>query len=339
MQVLARRADVLAVEPNYVLHSTRVPNDPQFPSLWALRNGSVAGADIHATGAWDLTTGSIANVAAVVDSGVDYTHPDLAPNKWSAPAAFTVTVGGQTITCPAGSHGFNAIAFAQAQPAAAVCNPADDNGHGTHVAGTIGAVGNDGVGVSGVNWTTRIMALKFLDAAGSGSISDAINAIEFAIQVKSYFAGTNGANVRVLSNSYGGDGFSPALFSAVGQANTANMLFVAAAGNAGTNNDAAPFYPASFSVGNVISVAATDEGDGRAGLSFRTIGATSVHLGAPGTNILSTVPGGGYGGKSGTSMATPHVAGAAMLVLSGCALNTAQLRATLFSPTSIPLPH
>ena len=282
-----------------------------------------------------MSTGSTDNVVAVIDTGVDFTHTDLASNMWSAPSAFTVTVAGRAITCPAGSHGFNAMAFQLGQPANVVCSPADDNSHGTHVAGTIGATGDNGLGVAGINWTTRIMALKFLDSSGSGSVVDAINAIDFAIQVKTYFASSKGANVRVLSNSYGGDGYSPAFASAVDRARAADMLFVAAAGNAGTNNDATPFYPASYTTSNVVAVAASGGADERSGYS--NYGATSVDLAAPGDNILSTVPGGGYGLKSGTSMATPHVAGAAALVLSGCNLNTSQLKTAILS-TADPVP-
>src|SRR5262249_16612267 len=129
------------------------------------------GADISATFAWDVSTGSRANVVTVVDTGIDYTHPDLTANVWSAPATFSVNIGGRLIPCPAGSHGFNAINN--------TCDPLDDNNHGSHVSGTIGAVGNNALGVVGVNWTASIMGSKFLDATGSGTTANAINAIEF----------------------------------------------------------------------------------------------------------------------------------------------------------------
>jgi subtilisin family serine protease len=331
LTALRGRGEILDIEPNYIVQTTdTLPNDPSIP--WGLRNpgppgvpGGVPGADIHASQAWDITTGSTSNVVGVVDTGVDYTHPDLAGNVWTAPTPFTVKVAGTTITCPAGSHGFNAIAF--------TCDPMDDNGHGTHTSGTIGAVGNNRTGVVGVNWTTRIMGLKFLDSTGSGLISDAINAIDFAIQTKGFF-GTL-ANVRVLSNSWGSPGATPSsLASEIDKAITADMLFVAAAGNSGSNNDAAPFYPASYKPAgtipdNVVAVAATTESDGLA--SFSNYGAKSVDLGAPGTNIYSTYLGGGYTTLNGTSMATPHVSGAAMLVLSACSLSTTQLKAALLS--------
>jgi hypothetical protein len=257
----------------------------------------------------------------VIDTGVDYNHPDLAANIWSAPSAFSVTIGGQTITCPQGSHGFNAINN--------TCNPLDDNNHGTHVSGTIGAVGNNAQGVVGVNWVTRIMGLKFLSAAGSGTTVDAIDCIEFAIQAKAAFAASGAANVRVLSNSWGGGGFSQALLDQINKANTNDMLFVAAAGNNNSNNDVTPHYPSSYNAPNVVAVASTTNRDARS--SFSNFGATSVDLGAPGSSILSTVRNGGYSSFSGTSMATPHVSGAAALVLSECSLNTADLKANILN--------
>jgi subtilisin family serine protease len=308
-------------EPNYIVQSTALPNDPSFGHLWGLQNVFQVGADINAVAAWDVSTGSPANVVAVIDTGMDYTHQDLAANVWSAPSGFTVTIGGMTINCPAGTHGFNAILK--------TCDPMDDNNHGTHVSGTIGARGSNGVGVVGVNWATSVMASKFLNSSGSGSISDAINAIEFTIQAKKAFAGSGGANVRVLSNSWGGGGFSQALLDEINKANTNGMLFVAAAGNSGVNNDSAMFYPSSYTAPNVVAVAATDSTDFLAG--FSNYGATSVDLGAPGVGIVSTTIGNSYSSFSGTSMATPHVAGAAALVLSRCALDTAGLKNVLLN--------
>ena len=317
-----RRTEALFVEPDFVVHATAVPNDPNFPQLWGLHNSAVAGADISAEPAWDISTGSTANVAGVVDTGIYYAHADLAGNVWSAPAGFTAHLSFGDITCPAGSHGFNAIVR--------TCDPLDDHGHGTHVSGTIGAVGNNSAGVAGVNWRTRIMGMKFLDATGSGSTSDAIDAIEFGIQVKLAFANSpTPVNLRVLSNSWGGDGFSQALLNEINRANANEMLFVAAAGNASNNNDIVPFYPANYAAPNMVAVAATDSTDARAG--FSNYGRNTVHLGAPGVSILSTYLGGGYATLSGTSMATPHVSGAAMLVLSACTLNTAALKAALLN--------
>ena len=166
---LAARPDVLYAEPNYLLYTTLQPNDPLFPNLWNLLNvgqtvggtPGTPGADIHATDAWDTAIGARTVLVGVVDTGVDYSHPDLAANVWSAPAQFTITVGGLSITCPAGTHGFNAITKK--------CDPFDDHFHGTHVSGTIGAVGNNGLGVVGVNSLANIIGLKFLDASGGGT--------------------------------------------------------------------------------------------------------------------------------------------------------------------------
>lgn len=327
LNALRSRADIEYVEPNYIVHTRATPNDSYFPSLWGMRNTGqtalgqpgVAGTDIGAASAWDVSTGSAANVVGVTDTGLDYNHPDLAGNVWSAPASFTVTVQGKTISCPAGSHGFNAITSS--------CDPSDDHNHGTHVSGTIGGSGNNTQGVTGVNWTTRIMGLKFLDSTGSGSTADAIALIDFAIQAKARFG--DAANVRVLSASWGGTGYSQALADAIARAGNAEMLFVAAAGNEGTNNDADPEYPAGFALPNVLSVAAIDNRGALAG--FSNYGASTVHLGAPGVSIYSTLKGSNYGWMSGTSMATPHVSGAAMLILSKCSVNTASLRSLILS--------
>jgi subtilisin family serine protease len=323
MNILQATPAITLAEPDYIVKTVGIPNDPNFASQWDMLNTTTPGADIAATQAWNVSTGSTANVIGVVDTGVDYTHPDLAANVWSAPAQFTVTLSFGQLTCPAGSHGYNAVTRS--------CNPADDNEHGTHVSGTIGAVGNNGLGVAGVNWTTSIMALKFLDSTGSGSTSDAIDAIEFGLQTKTIFGAA--ANLRVLSNSWGGSGASQALLNEINKANTADVLFVVAAGNTATNDGTTPTYPASFNTANMISVAATTNTDGLA--SFSNFGNTTVHLGAPGVNILSTLPNAAYGFLSGTSMATPHVSGAAMLVLSKCALNTAGLKNALLSNVDV----
>jgi len=313
--VLAR-SEALYVEPDYILRTTVNPNDPSLPSQWGLKNSPPSG--ISAVSAWGVSSGSTQNVVGVVDTGIDYNHPDLAANVWSAPTSFTVSLSFGNLTCPAGSHGYNAILRS--------CDPMDDHGHGTHVAGIIGAVGNNSIGVVGVNWTTSLMGLKFMDATGSGYTSDAVDAIEFALQARNTFAGA--ANVRVLSNSWGGSS-SQLLLDEINKTNTNNILFVAAAGNSGSNNDTTAFYPASYNVPNLISVAATDSNDQLAG--FSNYGSNSVHLGAPGVNILSTLRSSSYGSLSGTSMATPFVSGAAALVLSSCNLSTAGVKSALLN--------
>lgn len=313
VRLLANHPAVAYAEPNYIVRAFADPPDPLAPQLWGLRT-------IHGSQAWDVSVGSTAHVVAVIDSGIDYTHPDLIANVWSAPAPFAVTVGGVSVTCPAGSHGFNVIAL--------TCDPMDDNNHGTHVAGTIGAAGN-GVGVVGVNWIARLMGVKFLDARGSGSIADAINGLDFVMQARQAFSATGAADVRVLSNSWGGRSFSQALRDEIEATAHADMLFVAAAGNDGFSNDMLPVYPASYDVSSIVAVAATTNTDGRA--YFSNYGAASVHLGAPGVDILSTTIGDTYSFSSGTSMATPHVSGAAALVLSRCTLDTQTLRSTLLN--------
>jgi uncharacterized repeat protein (TIGR01451 family) len=318
---LQSNPNVVYVEPNYIWHLTDTPNDTSYSQLWGLKNtgqtisGSpgTAGADISAEAAWSVTTGSASIVIGVIDTGVDYTHPDLAANIWNNPG------GKGNVLCAAGTHGFNAITR--------TCNPMDDHYHGTHVSGTIGAAGNNALGVTGVNWTTSIMGLKFLDSSGYGTTANAIAAIDFAVQAK-----LDGVNVRILSNSWGGGEFSKALLDEINKANENDILFVAAAGNSSSNTDTYPQYPSSYNTANMISVAATDNRDALA--YFSNYGLTSVHLGAPGLNVLSCYPGGSYTTLSGTSMAAPHVAGVAGLVLAKTpALTTAQVKSAILDNT------
>jgi uncharacterized repeat protein (TIGR01451 family) len=334
MQEYSGRPDVLYAEPNYIWHKNDVPNDIFFDSQWTLRNtgqninfqSGVAGADIHAVQAWDVAQGSRSFVIGIVDSGVDYNHPDLVANIWSAPADFTVVVGGQPITCAAGTHGFNAIAR--------TCDPIDDDSsrHGTFVSGIIGADGDNSLGLSGVSRVASMMALKFLGPDGSGNTADAIAAIEFAVRVKAAL-GVD-ANIRILNNSWGGSTFSLALLDAINSASSNDMLFVAAAGNDATNSDVTPFYPSGFNAPNIISVAATDNRDQLVASS--NFGQSSVDLGAPGRDIASTHPTQTYVFETGTSMSAAVVSGAAGLVLSGCpGLTTTQLRANLISGVDV----
>lgn len=330
--LLGARDDVAAIEPNYAVRVMGVPDDYAAP-LWALQNTGqrlengetgTPGADLDAVRAWDVTQGSRRIVIATIDTGVMATHRDLAPNLWVAPRSFTVIISGQSITCPAGSVGFNVIAR--------TCDPADDNGHGTHVAGSLGAVGNNGAGVVGVNWTTSIMALKFMDATGNGYLSDAMNAIEFALQARQAFAATGDADIRVLNNSWSGGGYSQAMSDTIARAASAGMLFVVSAGNTGTNHEVTPVYPADYSGANVLTVAATDYRDQI--WSSSDFGTSHVHVAAPGVLISSTAwsaadPAGAYGTQSGTSMATAYASGVAALVLAHCPYSVGTLRDAL----------
>ena len=340
-QIMRARRDVDLAEPNFAVQMMGAPDDLSAP-LWALRNTgqqldngdfATAGVDLDAADAWDITQGSPRIVIATIDTGVMQTHRDLVGNLWTAPRDFSVTLGGVQLTCAAGSHGFNAVLRN--------CDPADDNGHGTHVAGSIGAVGNNASGVVGVNWTTSMMALKFMDASGNGYISDVINAIEFALQAKQAFASTGEADIRVLNNSWNGGGYSQALSDEIAKAAGAGMLFVAAAGNTGLNHEMAAAYPSDYPGPNVLSVAATDYHDELA--VFSDYGAQHVHVGAPGVLIYSTTlssadPAGSYGTLSGTSMASAYASGIAGLTLSHCdytvgALRDALIRSAVADPS------
>lgn len=278
-------------EPDYLVRPTAIPNDPQFGSLWGLNNAN--DLDIDAPQAWDAYTGSSSAIVAVIDTGVKLDHPDLSSNIYRNPKE----IAGNGIDDD--NNGFiddvNGWDFYDGDN-----NPTDTHGHGTHVAGTIGAIGNNGVGVTGINWRCKILPLRFLGPDG-GFTSDALLALQYAV----------GIGAKVSNNSYGGGGYSQAFADGIIAAQASNHLFVAASGNSSQDTDVNPFYPAAYKLPNVLSVSAMDAAGNRA--SFSNFGATSVHLFAPGTNILSTTPS-GYGWSSGTSMASPHVAGVATLL-------------------------
>lgn len=302
--------EVEYAEPNYEINLEEtnagplvpvLPHDPQFNDQWALANsgqrGGKQGADISATLAWATTTGNDKLVVAVLDTGVDYTHEDLVENMWVRPATMAPYHDNELGTID-DLNGFNAIDSA--------ADPMDDNGHGTHCAGIIGAEGENNVGIAGVNWKVQIMPLKFLNAGGSGSTKDAIEAINYVINRKKA-----GVNIRIISASWGSTQKSRALGDVIRKAYENDILFVAAAGNSSVDNDRTPHYPSSYP--NVISVAALDRNDQLA--SFSNFGVKSVMIGAPGVDILSTWLGNEYEEKSGTSMATPVVSGVAALIL------------------------
>jgi len=306
IEALKADADVLYAEPDYLLHLDLTPNDPRYTSneLYGLNK-------IGAPAAWNTTTGSSSVVVGVIDEGIDKVHPDLAANIWVNPGEIPgngVDDDGNGLIDDV--NGYNFASNSGTIPA---------ENHATHVAGTIGAVGNNGVGVVGVNWQVRLMSLKFIGGT-SGATSDAIRACNYAKLMRDLWissGGTRGANLRVLNNSYGGGEFTQSFFDAILSLNQSGILFVAAAGNAPDNpepnNDIVGHYPSSYDAPNVIAVAATDSSDGLS--SFSHYGAQSVDLGAPGTGILSTTAGNSYSFFNGTSMATPHVAGAAALLL------------------------
>jgi subtilisin family serine protease len=319
---------VAYAEPNYIYRAGAVPNDEFFDLLWGLRNSGqtilgvpgIPGADIDAVPAWDLTRGSADVVVAVADSGVQYVHPDLAGNIWNNPrdpAGGGDQDGNGLIDDVRGWDFIGADA-----------NPNDLNGHGTHVAGTIGAAGNNGIGVTGVNWDVSLMVVRVLNQAGEGSLDMIADGFDYA--------GATG--VRVVNASLGGPAQSAALHASI--TSHPNTLFVVAAGNEGTNNDspATPVYPCNYTASNLVCVAATTNTDALAG--FSNFGAVSVDLAAPGENVGSTYlqQQGTYIFESGTSMASPHVAGAAALMLArNPAISVATMRSALLT-TGDPLP-
>jgi subtilisin family serine protease len=311
---LERMDGVLYAEPDRVVHQTTTPDDPLLSYEWGL-------TAIRAPEAWDVTTGSPQVTVAVVDTGIDASHPDLNPNLWTNPGESGD--GRETNGLDDDGdgriddvHGWDFV-DRDAQPQ-------DGNGHGTHVSGTIAARGDNGIGVAGVTWNTTIMPLRVLGNDGSGYVSDVVTAYAYAAR----------SGVRVVNASLGGSSYSRAEHDAIAAA--PNTLFVVAAGNDGADDDATPEYPCDYDLANVICVAASDRADTLA--SFSNYGATNVDLAAPGVDIASTWPGGSYVLLDGTSMATPHVSGAAALLLAhDGGLDVEGLRAALLS-SAHPVP-
>lgn len=301
LKALRERPGVLIAVPNQRVSAQALPDDPQFGLQWALKNsgqgGGAVGNDIGIETVWDefQDTGSI--VVAVIDTGVDFEHPDLAANMWINPGEIPDNqIDDDNNGFVDDVHGYDFVNDDG--------EPMDDNSHGTHVAGILGAVGDNAVGVSGVAWQAKIMALKFLDEGATGTTSGAIPAIEYAL--------AQGA--KILVNSWGDSNFNPALFDAILAADSQGALFFAAAGNQGRDTDEEPFYPAGYDAPNVVSLASIDADNSLS--SFSNFGRLSVDLAAPGGEILSTKPNGTYGYISGTSMATPCAAGAAAVLWS-----------------------
>ncbi len=316
----SKNSEIVAVQPNFLYYLQLTPNDAQFAN-----SGLYGLTRIAAPTAWDLTTGSSSVVVANIDTGMRMTHEDLAANIWvnsGEIAANNIDDDGNGFIDDVNGWDFF---FNDA-------NPADEHGHGTHTGGTIGAVGNNLVGVVGVNWNVKIMPIKIYNSTGNGSTSAMlVNAYNYVRLMKQ-----RGVNIRVTNNSYGGCdeacGYDQATKSALDALGEAGVLNVFAAGNNGTNNDVTPFYPASYTSSHIISVANSNSTDGRN--SGSCFGVNSVDLAAPGSGIYSTTFGSNstYGTMTGTSMASPHVAGAAALLFAhNPSLSVSSAKATLLN--------
>jgi thermitase len=308
-------SEVEYAEPNYEITLDQSStdqvhaNDPRRDEQWWL-------TDTGAPQAWANTKGSAEMVVAILDTGVEYTHADLVNNIWTRPASITLYQDRDLGTVD-DVHGYNAVTNDG--------DPMDDNGHGTNCAGIIGAECGNNLGVCGFNWKIKIMPLRFMNAGGFGTLANAIEGFNYAIDRK-----RAGVNLRIINASWGLPQPSRALEDIVRKAFEAGILVVAASGSTGNNNDATPHFPASYNVENILSVAATDKSDALA--QFSNYGARSVHLAAPGRDILTTALGNDYEQHSGTSLAAPMVSGVAALALSAHpGLSVVQLRRLLLN--------
>ena len=325
IDALERSPDVLYAEPDVPRQAFVRPDDPLFDFQWALEStgqtvagrGGAVDADVDASDAWEVTADADTVPVAVVDTGVDLSHPDLAPNLWRN--RFEVSGNGRDDD----GDGFVDDVYGW-DFVGGDAQPLDEHGHGTHVAGTIGARGNDGYGVTGMAWNAAIIAVRALGADGTGTASNLLAAYRYAVRV----------GARVVNASLGGPGSSRAEHDVL--AGASNTLFVVAAGNDAADVDSRPTYPCAYDLPNVVCVAATDRNDRLADFSNR--GATAVDLAAPGVDVASTWPGGRHVLLSGTSMATPHVAAAAALAFNAAPSLTAGQVAALLRSTADHLP-
>jgi len=312
--------EVEYAEPDYEYGSLYIPNDPNFDKQWALQNtgqnGGLAGFDLSVVDVWDKTRGNRNIIAGVIDTGIDYMHEDLVDNIWqnldedADGDGHTIERVGNTWQLDPGDldgkdddgNGYvdDLIGWDFVNNDN---NPFDDNGHGTHIAGVIGAKGDNGIGIAGINWEIQLMALKAFDKDGSGSLSSILPALEYARK----------KGVRISNNSWGGGAYSQALFDEISMQNEESQFFVTAAGNSGSNNSELPAYPASFDLENIIAVGASNSDAELA--SYSNYGITNVDIVAPGTDIYSTLPNNAYGSLSGTSMAASFVSGGLALLI------------------------
>lgn len=314
--------EVEAVQPNFYYHLLATPNDASYGSLWGM-------VKISAPAAWDLTTGSSSVVIADIDTGIRYTHQDLAANMWTNSGE--ISNNGIDDDGNGFVDDYYGYDFFYNDP-----DPMDENGHGTHTSGTIGAVGNNLVGVVGVNWNVRLMAIKIYSPAGTDTTSAMlINAYNYVLMMKN-----RGINIRVTNNSYGGCneacGYDQATKEAIDRLGAAGILNVFAAGNSNQNIETNPFYPASYTSPSILVAASSTSDDSRS--SFSNYGIISTDIAAPGSSILSTYNGSNssYTTLNGTSMATPHVAGAAALLAGyNPSLSPASIKATLMNTVDL----
>ncbi|MFM7187136.1 MAG: S8 family serine peptidase [Armatimonadota bacterium] len=303
MAVIVADPTVIRAGLNYIVTTQIIPNDPLFGSTWGMNNTASQLNDIDAPQAWDLYTGDPNYRVAVIDTGIDFNHPDLQGNIWSNPGE----IANDGIDNDGNGYiddvrGWNFVTNTN--------NPQDGNGHGTHVSGTIAAKGNNGIGVAGVAWNAKIVPLKFLSDTGSGTTANAIKAIDYCTST----------GIKLSNNSWGGGLFDSILLQAITNAGAADHLFIAAAGNSALNIDVSPSYPASYNLSNMVNVASTTNTGTLS--NFSNFGVGTVPVGAPGSNVFSTWPialtvlgqPNGYNSISGTSMATPHVTGLAALL-------------------------
>jgi subtilisin family serine protease len=337
-------ADIEYAEPNWVVTHSATSNDTSFTngSLWGMYGDASSPANQYgsqAAEAWAQPEGATCGdvVVGIIDEGYMYTHEDLAANAFKNPGE----IAGNGRDDDGNGLVDDVYGWDFAGNNSSVFDGTSDD-HGTHVAGTIGGVGGNGKGVAGVCWSVRLMGAKFLGSRG-GTTANAIKAVDYFTDLKI----RHGLNIVATNNSWGGGGYSQALKDAIDRANAANILFIAAAGNSGANNDATAAYPSGYTSPNVIAVAATTSAGGLA--SYSQYGATTVDIGAPGSGIISTVPvasgkgknatvGSGYASYNGTSMATPHVSGAAALyAYRNPGSTAAQIKAAILG-SAVPTP-